>query len=185
MYQNIIKNIVKVAILPLAIGSIFWGLPIQSSIKAGDITGGAKAPHLNIAAFHKLHGQESFNYPKEIDKKGILSTLDGKAQFIFMNHTSGLKDGDVITVSSDVLRDNAGSFDDFGVDCQLSVHLKNKALSLAGICEFLMVDQDNREIQHKGIIKPIPLTTAGSWTLIYYDEEDGIAIYADNEFGLE
>ncbi|MDQ6962408.1 MAG: hypothetical protein Q9M28_07740 [Mariprofundaceae bacterium] len=62
-------------------------------IKAGDITGGSAMAHVNIAAFHKVHGQESFQYPATI--KGahgaLLTALEGKAQFIFLNHTSGLK----------------------------------------------------------------------------------------------
>jgi len=154
-------------------------------VKAGDITGGAKAPHVNIAAFHKLHGQEGFTFPEHIEDHNILHALDGKAQFIFMNHTAGLKDGDVITVSNDVLREDAGRFEDFGVDCQITVHVKGRDVSLAGMCEFLMIDQDYREIDHKGIVTPKMMPPGQDWVLIYYDAEDGIAIYADENMGVE
>jgi len=172
------------------IGTILAGigllaLPIQAKITAGDITGGAKAPHVNIAIFHKLHGQDAFTYPEHIAKDDILQVVKGKAQFIAISHTAGLKDGDVMTIANDVLREGASDFEDFGVDCQLSLHIQGKDVSLAGMCEMLMIDQDGREIEHKGIIKPVTMHSGGGWQLIYYDAEDGIAVYADEEIGLE
>ncbi len=158
----------------------------QAAVKAGDITGGKAAPHVNIAAFHKIHGQENFVFPQHIAGGDILSALQGSAQYLFMNHTSGLQNGDVIMVTNDVLRDNAGSFEDFGIGCQLSVHIKNKQdVEIAGLCEFLMVDKNHRQIEHKGIIKPVMLESGKDWILVYNNEEDGIAIYADEEFGME
>jgi hypothetical protein len=160
-------------------------IPVQAKITAGDITGGAKAPHVNIAIFHKLHGHDDFQYPEYIDKDEILHATQGKAQFIAISHTAGLKDGDVMTIANDVLREGAGDFEDFGVDCQLSLHIKGTDVSLAGICQILMIDQDGREIEHKGIIKPVSMHSGGDWQLVYYDAEDGIAVYADEEVGLE
>ena len=166
--------------------TVSLGTMTQAKITAGDITGGKMSPHVNIAAFHKLHGQESFAFPQHIQGDAILSALAGKAQFIFMNHTSGLENGDVIMVTNDVLRDNAGGFEDFGVGCQLSVQIKeSQDVQLAGMCEFLMVDQNHRQIDHKGVIKPTMLGSNKDWVLIYNNEEDGIALYADEEIGLE
>jgi len=159
--------------------------PIHATITAGDITGGEKAPHVNVAIFHKLHGQEGFTYPDHITSSDILHALEGKAQFISINHTAGLKDGDVMTLSNDVLREGDGDFEDFGVDCQLSVHVKGSDVTLAGMCQILLVDQDHREIEHKGVIKPVTMKSGADWQLIYYDVEDGIAVYADEEVGLE
>jgi len=168
----------------LAIAGSAWG--IQSSITAGDITGGKKASHINIAIFHKLHGQESFVYPKSIAGSDILKAMKGKAQFISLNHTSGLVDGDIITLTNDILREGANdSFEDFGVDCQLSVHLDAYNAVLSGICQILMVDQDSRQIEHKAVVKPTTLQADHDWVLLYNDVEDGIAIYANNEVGTE
>ncbi|MDQ6978978.1 MAG: hypothetical protein Q9M09_02235 [Mariprofundaceae bacterium] len=159
---------------------------VSSSIKAGDITGGKKAPHVNIAIFHKLHGQEGFSYPKHIAAHDILHAMQDKAQFISINHTAGVMDGDILTSSNDVLREGSDKgFEDFGVDCQLTIHLKADHVTLAGICEILMVDQDGREIEHKAIVKPTTLEAGKDWVLLYNDEEDGIAIYADEEMGME
>ncbi len=180
-----IKYILSVAGISLAVGMLYFGMPVQASVKAGDITGGKKAPHVNIAAFHKLHGQEGFKYPEHITSSDILHALQGKAQFIFINHTAGLKDGDVITVANDVLREESGHFSDFGVDCQMSVHIRSNVITLSGLCEILMLDQDHREIEHKLLIKPVDMQVGKGWILLYYDAEDGIAIYADGEIGLE
>ena len=181
------KGMGIVAVVTLFGAGLLFGLPINATIKAGDITGGKVAPHVNIAAFHAVHGKEGFKFPDHIADHNIIHALQGNAQYIFMNHTAGLVDGDVVTVANDVLRDNAGHFEDFGVDCQLSVHINasNQDVTLAGMCEFLMVDKDHRQIEHKGIVKPTVLQSGKDWVLIYYNAEDGIAVYADAEVGLE
>ena len=48
-----------------------------------------------------------------------------------------------------------------------------------------MMDQDGRIIDHKGIVKQVTLKQGADWQLIYYDAEDGIAVYANEEIGLE
>jgi len=161
------------------------GDTLKAEIRAGDVTGGVKAPHVNIAVFHKLHGQESWTYPDHVKRGDILHVLDGKAQFVSINHTAGLKDGDVIVIGNDVLREEEGNFEDFGVDCQLTVHIEAQDVRLSGMCEILMVDQNHREIEHKGIIKSMTMHAANDWQLIYHDEEDGIAVYADEAIGFE
>jgi len=108
-----------------------------------------------------------------------------KAQFISINHTAGLLDGDVVTIANDVLRDNAGAFDDFGVDCQIIVHVKEALVTLSGLCQMMVMDQDHRKVEHKGMIKPFAMKHGSDWQLIYYDAEDGIAVYADEEIGLD
>ncbi|MDQ6972467.1 MAG: hypothetical protein Q9M30_07450, partial [Mariprofundaceae bacterium] len=162
-----------------------WSPLTEAEVRAGDITGGKKAPHVNIAVFHALHGQEGYKFPAEIKAHDVLNSLEGKAQFIFMNHTAGLKDGDVISVATDVLRDEGGKFEDFGIDCQMTVHLKGNADVLSGICEILMLDQDGREIEHNAIIKPTSVASGNGWTLLHFDAEDGIAIYASADSGME
>jgi len=154
-------------------------------IVAGDITGGKKAPHLNLAVFHKLHGQEGFKYPEHIGRGDILGALEGKAQFVFVTHTAGLKDGDVVSVQTDVLREEGGQFEDFGVDCQMAIHTQGDAVSLGGFCDVLMADQNHRIIEHKMMIRPVTMEAGKDWVLVGVDEEDGIALYADEEIGIE
>ncbi len=152
---------------------------------AGDLTGGIAAPHVNIAIFHKLHGRESFAFPKTIRGTDIITALSGKAQFVALNHTAGLKDADVIAIGNDVLREGADDFEDYGVDCQMTVHVQGKAVTLSGMCEFLMLDRDHRQIEHKGIIHPATIRPGSGWFLVHDNAEDGIAVYASVTFGKE
>ena len=175
------RSMLGIALLSSA---LLLGLPANAA-EAADITGGIEAPHVDIAAFHTVRGQKGFVYPKHIAGDNIIQSLKGKAQYIFMNHTAGLKDGDVITVANDVLRENAGKFDDLGMGCQLSVKVKFKDVTLAGICHFFLVDKNKQQVKHKGIIKATTLSTGQDWVLIYDSAEDGIAIYADESFGWE
>lgn len=180
-----VKGLIGLALMvSLTAGLMTLGQQVNASIKAGDITGGKEAPHINIAVFHKLHGQESFSYPATI-KGNILGELKGKAQFIFINHTAGLEDKDVVVVGNDVLRDNAGSFEDFGVDCQMSVGIKGAEVSMGGMCEVLIVDQHHRQIENKLLLKPVSVPSGDQWSLVFNDEEDGIAIYANQKTGTE
>jgi hypothetical protein len=177
------KYILSMMIIAAAI--IWFEVPLNAKVTAADITGGVKAPHVNIAIFHKLHGHDAFKYPEHIGKVEILQKMAGEAQFILINHTSGVQDGDVITIANDVLRSGDAAFEDFGVDCQIVVHINSEDVKLSGICEMLMLDQDHRKIEHKGIIKSTKMHSGKDWQLIYYDAEDGIAVYADEEVGLE
>jgi len=169
----------------IAVAIVWFEVPLNAKVTAADITGSVKAPHVNIAIFHKLHGHDAFKYPEHIGKADILQKMAGEAQFILINHTSGLKDGDVITIANDVIRSGDADFEDFGVDCQIVVRIAGKNVKLSGMCEILIVDQDYREIDHKGIIKSTEMHSGKDWQLIYYDAEDGIAVYADEEIGLE
>jgi len=177
---------IKGMLMSLSIGcGLLFATLAPAAVTAGDITGGVKAPHVNIAVFHTLHGKEGYAYPDHIADHDILKALQGKAQYIFMNHTAGLKDGDVISVATDVLRDTNGEFEDFGVDCQMTVRLAAQAVQISGICEVLLVDQDGRQIEHKMVLSPTVLKEANGWELLYFNAEDGIAIYASEEVGLE
>ncbi len=171
--------------LTLLGAAFLFSIPGYGSVTAGDITGGAKAPHVNIAIFHKLYGHDAYIYPERIKERDILGATQGQAQFISINHTSGLKDGDVVSISNDVLRSSDDSFQDFGVDCRLAIHVKGAVTNVSGLCEMLMVDQDGRQIAHSGLIKPIDLKAGHDWVLVYNDKEDGIAVYVEMDIGIE
>jgi len=131
-----------------------------------------------------LHGHADYQYPKDIEASDIISATSGKAQFIAISHSSGIKDGDVLTIGTDILRDDADQFEDFGVDIQVAAHI-GQSVSVDGMIEILMMDQDGREIEHKGIIRPRTLQPGKDWVLVYDDEADGIAIYVDENVGIE
>ena len=179
------------AVLAAAVASTIALFAVPSGdarIIAGDITGGKKAPHMEFVVLHKLHGHMGFRWPGKVEGRfsDLMQRLETDAQFITAYHSSGLKNGDVIMVTGDVLRPGAGAeFEDLGVDCQLAVHVKGKRVQVGGKCDILIVDQDGRTIDHKGIIKPVLLPPHDGWILVYDDKEDGIGIYVHEAFGLE
>ncbi len=179
-----IMKMIAIYMLTLAT-AFFFSIPAYTSVQAGDITGGAKAPHINIAIFHKLHGHDTYTYPEHIQGHDILVSTHGEAQLISLNHSSGLKDGDVISLSNDVLRDNSGAFQDFGVDCQLGTHMEENAMIVSGMCSIHMIDQDGRKIKHLCIVKPVQVELGQGWVLLYNDVQDGIAVYASGSIGME
>ncbi len=155
-----------------------------SLLPAEGIAGIGKAAHADLAIFHVHTGGKP---PAEInaeDEIGLLTALKGKAQILALTHTTGLKEGDVIDVQSDVLREGEG-VEDFGVDCELIVHVKNgEQVSMGGRCEVFVYDLVNKkEVEFKLIIRPTDI--GRHWTLIGWDEKDHVAIYADEEIGAE
>jgi len=145
------------------------------------IAGIGKAAHANVAVFHFHAGQKP---PAEIKGHDIIGQLHGKAQYLTLTHSTGLKDGDVIMVTSDVLRDGGTSVEDFGVDCQLTLHVKNDSdVTVAGLCNvFVYSVADKREVESKLLIKPVHIDS-DDWKLVAWDEKENVAIYVDEEIG--
>ncbi|RME80577.1 MAG: hypothetical protein D6771_09335 [Zetaproteobacteria bacterium] len=116
---------------------------------------------------------------------GLLKAIEGHGRLLSYLHTTGLKDGDVIALSGDVLREGQG-VEDYGVDCELIVHVKNEQdVTMAGRCEVFIFDvAHHKEIARELLIKPTPLPQRG-WSLVAFDAEDGIAVYADEHIGAE
>lgn len=175
-------------LLPLAALTALLATSGNARVTAGSITGHGKLPHLEFIVLHKLHGHEAFQWPQQVQGRAsdLLRALEHDAQFVVADHTAGLQDGDVLMINADVLRPGAGKgFDDLGVDCQLVVHEKGGSVSVSGRCDFMVIDQDGRMIDHKGIIPATRLSPGGAWQLAYRDAEDGIAIYVHEAFGSE
>jgi len=149
------------------------------------IAGTGKAAHANIAIVYYYDGSAPVRNIPEPNVIGLAKALEGHAQLIAFLHTTGLKDKDVIALEGDVLRQGKG-VEDFGVDCQLIVHVKNEEdVSMAGRCEVFIYDVSRqRQIAREMLIKPTRLDARG-WHLISYDAEDGIAVYADEHIGAE
>jgi len=150
---------------------------------------GGEVRNVNFAAFQK-HAA-GFEYEAVVEGKfsDFISGMQG-SQVLALVHTEGAIDGDVITLQTSVLRDEAGSFGDFGIDCQLSFKDESTAddtsYLLGGICKIIEVGrgQDMRKL----IIIPhtnVPDTSQGfeGWFMLDEDEETGIAFYANVSVG--
>jgi len=145
----------------------------------------ADVRNVNFAAFQKKAA--GFEYEAVVEGKfsDFISAMQG-SQVLALVHTGGAVDGDVIILQTSVLRDEAGSFGDFGIDCQLSFKDESTAddtsYLLGGMCKIIQVGrgQDMRKL----IIIPhtnIPDTSQGfeGWFMLDEDEKTGIAFYAN------
>ncbi len=157
------------------------GLTAEEGVTEG-IAGTGKAAHVDVAVFH-FYGADSA--PREIKGADIITRLKGKAQFLTITHSTGVKDQDVLMINSDILREGA-SAEDFGVDCQLLLHVaQGEDVTVMGKCETFYYDAANKkEVESKLAVKPV-LIKAEDWQLVAWDPVAHVAIYADEEVGNE
>lgn len=138
--------------------------------------------HVHIAAFFKVPGQETFQWPEDIDGENIIGALNGKADFLILTQTVGIHDGDVLNVQNDVLRSGSGdAFEDMGIDCQLSVNTAEKVWKVGGKCDIHLPHMSNQKVS--GIIKPHPIPTEKVWHHVWDDPTTGVAVYFFKETG--
>jgi len=136
--------------------------------------------HINIGMFHRFASEKEFSFPSSVSEKEILNVLSKGSRYVSLTHSATLKNGDVISIANDVLSKHDGELEDDGIDCQFSVTILEPDVKLAGICE-IMARVGGHTIEHDIIIKPTTLHTGSNWTLLYLDEESGIAVYANSE----
>ncbi|MDQ6973308.1 MAG: hypothetical protein Q9M10_00375 [Mariprofundaceae bacterium] len=139
--------------------------------------------HVHVAAFFKLPGQASFQWPEEIKGDDIIGALDGKADFLVLTQTVGIHNGDVLNIQNDVLREGKGSgFDDLGIDCQLSVNTSGAVWKVGGKCD-IFLPHLNGGAKVVGIIKPHDIESEKVWHRVWRDPKSGVAVYFFKETG--
>jgi len=143
---------------------------------------GEQGTHVHMAAFFKLPGQESFQWPGEIKGEDIIGALDGKADFLVLTQTVGIHNGDVLNIQNDVLREGSGSsFEDLGIDCQLSVDSSGVFWTVGGKCDVFLPHLGGKKVI--GIIKPHPIEAERVWYHVWDNTETGVAVYFFKETG--
>lgn len=161
----------------LAIFAIAIAVPAQAS--------GTK--HVNFAVFHKTVTDYEFEAIVMGRFSDFIAEMEKGSQIIFLNHTAGVKDHDVITLNVDVLsEDSDKNFNDNGVNCSISFidesDAENTAYAVGGLCTILTSDNGVHE-KVKAVIPSadLPDTSQGVdvWVMIYEDEETGVAFYAN------
>ncbi len=159
------------------LGLILFVLPVQA----------AGTNHVNIAAFHKISSDYSFE-PAVMGKfSDFIAAMEQGTEIIFLNHTAGVENHDVISFNADVLREQDGaSFGDNGVNCSISfsddVVNGDHLYAVAGMCHLLFHEQGTAEKISVIIPKTeVPDTAQGVdvWMMIYEDKSKGIAFYAN------
>lgn len=150
---------------------------------ADGIAGIDKGAHINVAAMHFYSGETPPVHIEGEDEAALLLALRNKAQLIFMSRTTSIKDGDVLSISSDVLRDGV-SLEDFGVDCEILVHTDGEKVKVGGKFDALSYDVvHNKEIDGRIVFAGVHVKR--DWTLVGYDAKSGVALYVDEEIGVE
>ncbi len=157
----------------------FLLLLAPSAVYAGE------ARNVNFAAFQKVDKNVEFEAVVEGKFSDFIAAMKG-SQILALTHTAGAIDGDVITLQTSVLRDEAGNFGDFGIDCQLSYKDESvgsdPSFLLGGICKIIREGRgqhstSNHIIPHTNV----PDTSQGfeGWFLLEEDVPTGIAFYAN------
>jgi hypothetical protein len=138
--------------------------------------------HVHVAAFFKDPGQESFQWPDEINGEDIIGSLHGHADFLILTQTVGIHDGDVLNLQNDVLRAGQGTeFEDMGIDCQLSVNTTGANWKVGGKCELNLPHVGNKKVV--GLITPHEIDKEKVWHHVWDDKETGVAVYFYKETG--
>jgi len=168
--------------MPLSIfSSMFFIAALFMLVQPTTSEAGAKAEHhINIGIFHRFAPEKEFGFPDIISEEDILNVLSIGSRYISLTHSAFLKNGDVISIATDVLSKHDGELEDNGIDCQFSVSILEPNIKLSGICE-IMAKVNGHTEEHDIIIKPTLLHTGSDWTLLYLDQESGIAVYANSE----
>ena len=161
----------------LAVFAVAIAMPAQAS----------STKYVNIAAFHKTVADYEFEAIVLGRFSDFIAEMEKGSQVIFLNHTAGIQNNDVITFNADVLREGSGKeFSDNGVNCSISFtddsSADNTSYSVGGLCTILM-SHNGKHQKIKAIIPSasLPDTSQGVdvWVMIYEDEETGTAFYAN------
>lgn len=143
------------------------------------------ARNVNFAAFQKVAPDFEFE-PIVLGKfSDFIVAMEG-AQILVLAHTNDAVDGDVITVQTDVLRDESGALGDFGLNCQLSFKDESTADSpsymLGGLCKIIRMGR-GQKLNLSSVIPhtDVPDTAQGidAWVKLHEDKQTGIAFYAN------
>jgi len=167
--------------LPILTSMCFIAAAFMLTQPSNCEAGAKNEHHINIGIFHRFAPESEFSFPSSVSEKEILNVLSKGSRYVSLTHSATLKNGDVISIANDVLSKHDGELEDDGIDCQFSVSILETDVKLAGICE-IMARVGGHTVEHDIIIKPTTLHTGNDWTLLYLDEESGIAVYANSEF---
>jgi len=172
------KNLKKT--LPILTSMCFIAAAFMLVQPSNGEAGEKNKHHINIGIFHQFAPKSEFSFPDIISEKDLLTVLSIGSRYITLSHSATLRNGDVISIANDVLSVSKGELEDDGIDCQFSVSILEPDIKLSGICE-IMARVDGHTEEHDIIVKPTILETGSDWTLLYLDEESGIAVYANSE----
>jgi len=166
------KKVFYIAAILAAV--VTTSLPVVSA----EAVASENAAHMMFGIFFK-EGDPNFKYPAQIKGEDIIGPLRGKAEYLIVAHSAALKDGDVISLQNDLLRNGDAGMDDLGVNCQLTVH--TGIWSVGGKCDVFLPAL--HEQKSTGIIPPTTIEGDLIWYNVWTDPATGVAVYVLRETG--
>ncbi|MDQ7001615.1 MAG: hypothetical protein Q9N02_02860 [Ghiorsea sp.] len=145
----------------------------------GMTTAQAAPTHVHFAAFFHTGSEASISFPNTVVGDDIEGPMvkNGSEMMLFA-HSISIQDGDVLSLQNDTLREVGGSFKDFGLNCQLTIHTSSQ-WNVSGMCEtFFTGDEKNNQI-----VLPVSIPEHLIWYKVFEDKKQGVAGYFMKEQG--
>ncbi len=139
-------------------------------------TGATSADAAEHARLQIFFSQGNTAFPDKVEGKHIEEKMRKQGFDIMLStQSTGLQNGDVITVQSNTLRQMDGKFIDFGVDC--SITTKIKPISVAGLCYVHLGEEGVEGTKSTHIVKSPAIESETVWHKVFEDKKGGIAGY--------
>jgi len=159
---------------------IAWGIVLCFGLGWAASAEAGKGTYLHFAAFFSTNGPGTVQYPDRVPGEDIEGALLKKgAEMLLFAHSVSIKDGDVITIANDTLREKGSSYADFGLDCQFTVH-DRPVLRVGGLCNIFVTDK-----KHAIVIKPVEIRKRLVWIKVFEEKAQGVAGYLMAEEGAD
>jgi len=160
--------------------ALFLAITITTQVQADEFR------KVNFMVFLKV--QHGYEYDPIMfgNFSQFIRAMNG-TRLLWLSHSAKTVHGDVINLQQDVLRErNDNTFDDAGVNCQLSFQdhdaSGDKAFQLRGDCQIIgRFHNENLTLKAHIPATDLPDAAKGTdvWIELYEDSKSGIAFYAN------
>ncbi len=121
---------------------------------------------------------EGVDFPDTIKGDDIEGPMVKKgAEMMLFAHSASIRDGDVLNLQNDTLRDVGGEFKDFGLNCQVSIAATGD-WAVSGMCKVFFTGNSKLVA-----IPSVPVNEQLVWYKLFEDKTQGVAGYFMKEYG--
>jgi len=141
--------------------------------------------HAHFAAFFDTGKNKNFVFPAIVEGDHIESDMVALgADMMLFAHSAGIQNGDVWSVQNDSLREVDGVYQDFGLNCQLSLNVS--PFKVGGLCSVFMSGHEGEAQEKvKHLIKSQVLKDEVVWYKVFEDKEHGVSGYFMRETAVD
>ncbi len=144
--------------------------------------------YMNFAVFQKADPHADWEYESIVvgNFGDFIDSMGTHAHPLLITRSAGVQDGDVLSMQTDVLREEGDALGDFGVNCTMSFMDESTpdqgSYLIGGMCKVLMKG-GGQDLDKTIIVIPANVPEAvdneSIWLLLDEDEETGTAFYAN------